>query len=296
MISAFVITCDKESDILSAVLKRARFADELILIDKGQYTDVSSIADRYGARYFKVKWTPTVEETRERAVRLCTHDWIVRLDDDEILTEECDSTFRDFVAGGTAEILHIPIHQYILGRHDEGAYYWPEWRSTLFYRGAIEFSNIVHSGIRYTVGSGEQLPKDHPAHIIHLSHPDVATWVEKTNRYTSQPDRSSTKIELPSSYGEAVARLRRLYDEVDALKHWEAREPDGRAAFAEIARAVLEEKSISRLMHPSHELSFSPDTTRSDIVGRCVSCGKAEGLSDDGHRWMDKGLEEPCIS
>lgn len=240
MISAFVITCDKEPDILSAVLKRARFADELILIDKGQYTDVSWIADRYGARYFKVKWTPTVEETRERAVRLCTHDWIVRLDDDEILTEACDPTFRDFIAGGAAEILHIPIRQYILGRHDEDAYYWPEWRSTLFRRSAMEFTNTIHSGVRYTVASGEQLPKDHPAHIVHLSHPDVATWVEKTNRYTSQPDRNSTKIVLPSSYGEAVARLRRLYDEVDALKHWEAREPDGRAAFAEIARKVLE--------------------------------------------------------
>jgi hypothetical protein len=25
-------------------------------------------------------------------------------------------------------------------------------------------------------------------HIDHLSHPDVAAWIEKTNRYTSMPD------------------------------------------------------------------------------------------------------------
>lgn len=239
MISAFVITCDKEPDVLAAVLKRAKFADELVLVDKGRQTDVYAIAAEYGAKYVKLPWTPTVEESRTAALEACAHEWIVRLDDDEILTEACAATFREFVISGHAEGLGIPIKNYILGLHDSSAYYWPEWRTVLFNRVAVEFGPTVHSGVD-VIGRCVQLNLDHPAHIIHLSHPDVATWVEKTNRYTSQPNRSSAKTEGPSSYVEAVARLRRLYDEVDVLKRWEASQPDGHAAFAAIARAVLE--------------------------------------------------------
>ena len=259
-ISAFVITCDRDPAILRAVLTAARFADELVLVNKGlRHGDLVSMAAECQVRYAREEWSPTVEPTRIAALAACSHDWIVCLDDDEILSPACAATFRDFIAGGAADVLGIPIKHYILGRHDPHAYYWPEWRPTLFRRGAVEFGPTVHGGTQI-IGKAERLPPDHPAFITHLSHPDIATWLEKTNRYTSQPDRAgydmagsgpslSWAVNRLSDYAtysgddphiEAVALLRGLYDIIDGLKQWEVTQPDGNAAFADIAKAEIE--------------------------------------------------------
>ena len=208
-------------------------------------------------------WSPTVEETRPFAVSRCSHDWIVLLDDDEILSPACAETFRDFVAGGRADILDVldvPIRHHVLGRFDERAWYWPEWKPVLFHREALRFRPTVHGGTETVPGyQSFRLREGHSAHVTHLSHPDVASWLEKTNRYTSRLDR--TGIEAPDGdslvemaraalarygnpaadpYVQAVGVLRAIYDVVDGLKRWEVAQPDGRAAFAEIVRTAVE--------------------------------------------------------
>ena len=267
-LSCFVITADKDPAILRAALAAARFADELVLINKGRrHGNLVSMAAGCQAHYVKEEWSPTVEPTRSAALAACSHDWIVCLDDDEILSPACAATVRDFIASGSADVLQIPIKHYILGRHEPRAYYWPEWRPTLFRRGAVEFGPTVHGGTRI-VGRAERLPQDHPAFITHLSHPDIATWLEKTNRYTSQADRCgevfpadaelrgwalrtlaarvnavvavADHLGAVADHLAAVAILRGLYDIIDGLKQWEETQPDGHAAFAEIAQAEIE--------------------------------------------------------
>ncbi len=244
--------------ILRAMLTAARFVDELVLIDKGRLgVSAFPISKEFDARWAREMWSPTVEQSRSMAAGLCTHDWIVCLDDDEILSPACAGTFRDFVAGNHADVLEIPIKHYILGRHDPAAYYWPEWRPVLARRGAVEYGGTVHGGVR-PVGRVERLPAAGDAFITHLSHPDVATWLEKTNRYTSQPDRSGVsapihtsnllhwakdQLDVPATldeYRDSVLLLRKLYDIIDGLKRWEATQLDGHAAFLEIAKAEIE--------------------------------------------------------
>jgi hypothetical protein len=90
-----------------------------------------------------------------------------------------------------------------------------------------------------------------------LSHPDVASFVDRTNRYTGRPDRvrvangecdlvrfahdqidywsKQTADRSPEGYPAAVALLRAVYDIVDRLKTWEeTRGLDG----AELLRLV----------------------------------------------------------
>lgn len=236
MISAFVITCDKHPQILTAVVKSARFVNEVIVIDKGKFKFQPPNVDKY----ITTSWSPTVEETRSQALRECSHDWIICLDDDEILSSACEATFRDFVSGNQADVLQIPIKHYILGRHDPNASYWPEWRPVLFRRGSVEFRSTVHAGTNI-IGRTERLHLDHPAFITHLSHPNVSSWIEKTNRYTSQPDRSSSpNIEFHGDYVEAIGLLHEIYRKVDVLKRWEeAQGFDGKAEFLRIARESL---------------------------------------------------------
>jgi hypothetical protein len=252
-LSAFVITHNRAS-LLETCLRAVSFADELIVIDKSSTDGTLAVAARYASRIEVVPWSPTVEETRAFALSLCAHEWILFLDDDEILTPASEPYLRDTLAAAEADIYTIPYRHYILGEHDERACYWPEARHCLVRKGAVEFIPTVHGGVVLKSQRIAAIPVDSGVCIHHLSHPDVASWIERTNRYTGRPDRvrvtggegdliafahdridywlERTTCRTPNGYPVAVALLKAIYEMVDRLKTWEeARGLDGTELF-----------------------------------------------------------------
>ena len=258
-LSVFVISYNRKA-LISACLAPLSFADELIVIDKSSTDGTAEIATRYAHRVITVPWSPTVEDTRAFALSQCTHDWILALDDDECLSEEAVAFIEQELLAPRAEIYGIAQRHYILGIHDERAYYWPEFQPRLFQRGAVDFVPTVHGGYVFHSASRYDVPPDEGVCVHHLSHGDVSEWVEKTNRYTSMPDRlrvdrtcddliqfaheridfwgRQTRDPTPGDYPNAVALLRATYDMIDRLKVWEEEKGlDGRAALRIFAAA-----------------------------------------------------------
>ena len=255
-LSAFVVTHNRRS-LLETCLRAVSFADELIVIDKSSTDGSATIASRYADRVEVVPWSPTVEETRAYALSLCRHDWVLFLDDDEVLSSESGPYLRQAMTEMEAEIFAIPLRHYMLGVHDERAFYWPEVHHRLFHKGAIEFIPTVHGGTVLHSDRIANIPVETGVCIHHLSHPDVTSFIERTNRYTSRPDRAHiigyeddlvgfahhridhwvdrTGHTSPDDYPAAVALLRAVYDIVDRLKTWEtARGVDGAELFRDI--------------------------------------------------------------
>jgi glycosyltransferase involved in cell wall biosynthesis len=265
-LSAFVIAHNRAS-LLETCLRAVSFADQLIVVDKSSTDGSAAVASRYSDRVEIVPWSPTVEETRAYALSLCQHEWILFLDDDEILSPETGPYLRRAMTELDTEIFAVPLRHYILGMHDERAFYWPEAHHRLFRKGAIEFIPTVHGGTILHSDRISSIPSESGVCIHHLSHPDVASFIERTNRYTGRPDRAKVtgdegdligfahgRIEYwldhtdgrsPNDYPAAVALLRAVYDIVDRLKTWEAaRDVDGaelfrliQGKFAELADA-----------------------------------------------------------
>ena len=260
-ISAFVVTYNRAA-MLPTCLRGIGFADEVIVVDKSSTDDTPAVATGLADRVLIVPWTPTVEETRAYALAQCAHDWIVFLDDDECLSAEASQFLDNELQEPRADIYALPLRHYILGEHDERAYYWPEHHVRCFRRGAVEFGPTVHAGMTMKSDRVMKVSPDAGACIHHLSHPDVASWIERTNRYTARRDRvrveqdglslvafaharfdywlERTRDPNPDGYPAAVALLRAIYDMVDRLKSWEdTRGKDGATLFAE-ARARLD--------------------------------------------------------
>ncbi len=250
-ISAFVVAYNRAA-ILGTCLRALAFADEIIVVDKSSTDDTRSVAERHATRVVTVPWSPTVEETRDGALSLCTHDWILFLDDDECLSAETGPFIRAQLARGREDVFEFPLRHYVLGVHDEAAYYWPEHHVRLFRRGTVTFGATVHGGIEVHSDRRMRIPAETGVCIHHLSHPDVSSWIERTNRYTSRPNRTRVSDDgqdlaafaharidhwLAGSrdgYPAAVALLRATYDIVDRLKTWEeARGLDGNALFTQ---------------------------------------------------------------
>jgi glycosyltransferase involved in cell wall biosynthesis len=264
-ISAFVIAYNRAS-ILGTCLRALRFVDELIVVDKCSTDGSRSIAEAYANDVLTVPWTPTVEETRTLALSLCRHEWILFMDDDECLSAEAEHHIRAELDAPTGEIYEFPLRHYILGRHDERAYYWPEHHVRLFRRGAVTFSRTVHAGIVQHSDRVARFDACDGVCIHHLSHADASGWIEKTNRYTSRPDRvgikagaegfaafaheridhwmARTKDDRPDGYAAAVAVLRAVYDMVDAVKAWEAESGPPGADLFDQACALLDRAKL----------------------------------------------------
>ncbi len=255
-ISAFVISYNR-ANLLGTCLRALSFADELIVVDKSSTDGSRAVAEAYANQVLTVPWTPTVEETRTLAASLCRHEWILFMDDDECLSPEAASQIHTQLENPAAEIYEFPLRHYILGQHDENAYYWPEHHVRMFRRGAVTFSRTVHAGIVCHSDRVTRFAAADGVCIHHLSHPDASGWIEKTNRYTSRPDRVSIKAgpdgfaafahqridhwmarthdAAPNGYPAAVALLRAIYDMVDAVKAWESeRGIDGTALFQQV--------------------------------------------------------------
>jgi glycosyltransferase involved in cell wall biosynthesis len=242
-ISAFVISYNR-ANILGTCLRGLAFADELIVVDKSSTDDSRIIAEAHADTVISVPWTPTVEETRTLALSLCRHEWILFMDDDECLSPGADRRIRAELASPRADIYAFPLRHYILGLHDERAYYWPEHHVRLFRRGAVTFSRTVHAGVICHSQRSIALSQDDEICIHHFSHADVTEWIEKANRYTSRPNRAGvsigpegfaafahqridhwmarTQAGSPDGYPPAAALLRAVYDMIDAVKTWEA--------------------------------------------------------------------------
>ncbi|MEJ0017092.1 MAG: glycosyltransferase [Acetobacteraceae bacterium] len=252
-VSGFVVSYNRES-LLGTCLRSLRFVDELIVIDKSSTDGSRNVARRYADRVITVPWSPTVEETRSFALEQCRHEWIAFLDDDEMLSPAAIVHLHAARDSTAADIVALPLRHWILGAFDPEAYYWPEHQVRFFRRGSVMFGDVVHGGIALRSDRIERIPPGSPIWIEHLSHRDVAQWIERTNRYTSRPQRVQAAPEGAdlidfahrridhwlarshasdrNDYAAAVALLRAVYDMVDRVKAWEtARGVDGDQAF-----------------------------------------------------------------
>ncbi len=261
-LSAFVISHNR-APLLEACLRAVSFADEVIVVDKSSTDGSAEVAARFADRVEIVPWSPTVEETRAFALSLCRHERVLFLDDDEVLSPETGPYLRYGLDRPEAAIHAIPLRHYILGVHDEQACYWPEAHPRMFRRGAVEFAPTVHGGTILKSGDIVAIPLESGVCIHHLSHPDVAGFIERTNRYTGRLDRvrvadggqpdlvrfaheridnwiGLTPTAPRDGYIAAVALLKALYEIVDRLKTWEEdRGLDGAAALLRTAEALV---------------------------------------------------------
>ncbi len=257
-LSAVVISCNRAWAI-ETCLGALSFADQVVLVDKSSTDGTETRALGLADRVIRVPWTPTVEETRGFAVAQSSGEWVLLLDDDECLDPGLARFIDAERAAPRAEVYALARREYIMGFHDPGAYYWPEFHPRLFRRGAVRFGATIHAGIHPCATPWQVPPSEGVIH--HLSHRSVADWVEKTNRYTSRPDRARVGLERrdlaafardsiarwcnarPAAAGDdptqAVALLRASYDLIDRLKTWEEeRGLDGAAAFGAICAGL----------------------------------------------------------
>ncbi len=178
-LSVCIIAHNAASQI-GACLDSVGFADEVLVVDSGSEDATRDLATARGCRVIEQAWMGFGKQ-KQFAVAAARHDWVLCLDVDERVTDGLQASIRAALATGTLHAYCMPRRNRFFGRwlaHGEG---YPDWSLRLFHRQFADWSNdAVHEAVITTKAVG-RLTGD----LLHDSADDVATYLQKQNRYSS---------------------------------------------------------------------------------------------------------------
>jgi glycosyltransferase involved in cell wall biosynthesis len=176
-----VILTKNEEDRLPAALASVAFADEVVVADTGSTDATEEHARIAGARFVPIGWEGFVG-SRNRALALARHDWILVLDADERVTEALRLEILDVLDAANPAVAghRMPRLSYFLGRPIRHGSWYPDYKLRLGRRsrGLRAEGGRVHEALTVD-GSVERF--DSP--LIHHPYRDLSDALRKAARY-----------------------------------------------------------------------------------------------------------------
>lgn len=177
-----MIAMNEEAN-LPRTLESVKWADEIILVDSGSRDRTISIAQSFGAKTSYRAFGGHGEQ-KNVALDLCTSDWILLLDADEVLTPELQQEIRNLLAADPPRDAYwIPRLNLYFGRWIRHGGFFPDRKLRLFKRGAARLSEGVgpHSTPQFSGPRGRL-----HSHMLHFAYPTLDIYLEHMQRYSSE--------------------------------------------------------------------------------------------------------------
>lgn len=181
-VSVAMIAMNEEAN-LPRTLESVRWADEIVLVDSGSKDRTIEIAQSFGAKTSYHAFDGHGEQ-KNVALDLCTSEWILLLDADEVLTPELQTEIRALLSNEPkCDAYWIPRLNLYFGRWIRHGGFYPDHKLRLFRRGKARLSEGVgpHSTPQNTGPKGT-LKHD----MLHYAYPTLAIYLEHMSRYSSE--------------------------------------------------------------------------------------------------------------
>jgi glycosyltransferase involved in cell wall biosynthesis len=178
-LTVVIAACNEARNIADCV-RSAAFADEILVLDSGSTDGTRTLAEAAGARVIVTDW-PGYGPQQNRAIDAARGDWIYSLDADERITPALAQEIRRVISEGGPTHYDVPRRSLFVRRFLRHSGWWPDRTRRLFKRGTARFTtHEIHANLQ---GDG---PVGHlRAAMTHYSYRDLASVLEKMNRYSS---------------------------------------------------------------------------------------------------------------
>lgn len=179
MLSVIVITRN-EAQHIGRCLTSVVWADEIIVLDSGSSDDTVAICRQFTDQVFVTDW-PGFGPQKQRALDKASHDWVLSIDADEVVTETLKAEIRQAMRQDAVQGYEIPRLSSYCGRQIKHAGWWPDHVLRLFRRDAGRFTDdVVHERILI---AGNIQPLKNP--LLHEAFVDPTEVLYKLNSYSS---------------------------------------------------------------------------------------------------------------
>ncbi|MCZ6635617.1 MAG: glycosyltransferase [bacterium] len=99
-LSLCMIAGNEEARLGQCLESVQRLVDEIVVVDTGSTDRTVEIAKEYGAKLGYFEWCDDFAAARNASLKLATGDWIMWLDPDDVLPEECHAQIRAVMKEG----------------------------------------------------------------------------------------------------------------------------------------------------------------------------------------------------
>lgn len=197
-LSVIIVAKNEALNIVDCV-RSASFADEVIVLDSGSTDGTAALAESAGARVVVTDW-PGYGAQNNRGIDLAQGDWIFSLDADERISPDLARDIQAAIADGACDGYRVPRISMFAGRFIKHCGWQPDYTRRLVRRGAGRFTeHFLHANLAV---QGKVGTLAHP--IIHYSFRDLASVLEKVDRYSSAGARDMADRGRRASFSSAV--------------------------------------------------------------------------------------------
>lgn len=229
-VSVLIPVRNEQRNIVECI-RHVRWAQHIAVIDSQSSDDTIPLAQAMGAEvyqfhYSKAGW-PKKKNWALEHIPWRT-PWVLIMDADEHMTPELTEEVRQVVTGqapdgnGCGDGYWLNRRFIFMNRWIRHCGYYPSWNIRLFKHAVGRYERIgtlgdtgsgdneVHEHVVLSTGDAGYLKND----FLHYAYPDIATWVEKHNRYSTWEahamDAGDAGDVEPSLFGGPIERRRWL--------------------------------------------------------------------------------------
>lgn len=221
-----LVPVKNEAANLAGCLASVSFAQEIIVVDSGSTDATQAIAEAAGARVVQFVWNGKLPRKKNWALENVSwqHEWVLILDADERITPELEAEIREAIRRPDIDGFYLNRRFWFLDGWINHCGYFPSWNLRLFRHRLGRYEQIE---VGDNTSSGDNEVHEHvlldgrseylSSPMEHYAFPDIATFVEKHDRYSSWEAAASAKLNatdgksLPATpFGTALERKRWL--------------------------------------------------------------------------------------
>jgi len=180
MLSITIITKNEEQNI-KRCLKSILWADEIVIVDSGSTDQTAPICESFGCKIIHTAWLG-FGKTKQLAVQSATHDWVLSIDADEVITSELQAAIQSTLENPQADGYRIKRESYYLQRKIKHSGWQNDYPLRLFNKKQGQFNDApVHETVVVQTNNLATIE----APLLHYPYPSIANHIQKINLYTS---------------------------------------------------------------------------------------------------------------
>jgi glycosyltransferase involved in cell wall biosynthesis len=221
-----LVPVKNEAANLADCLASVSFAREIVVVDSGSTDATQVIAEAAGARVVQFVWNGKFPRKKNWALENVSwqHQWVLIIDADERITPELESEIREAIRRPDVDGFYLNRRFWFLDGWINHCGYFPSWNLRLFRHRVGRYEQIEISD---SIPSGDNEVHEHvllngrteylSSPMEHYAFPDIATFIEKHDRYSSWEAAAFAKRKATSEkslratpFGTALERRRWL--------------------------------------------------------------------------------------
>jgi glycosyltransferase involved in cell wall biosynthesis len=178
-LSVTIITKNEERNIRRC-LESVKWADEIIVLDSGSQDKTEEICREYTSKVYPVEWLG-FGKTKQKAVEMASHEWILSIDADEELTPQLIEAIQKKISeSDKCDGYEIKRISQYLGKWIRFSGWNRDYPLRLFKKDNGHFNEkLVHESVILTGKRG----KIHKP-MLHYTYPDIETHLRKIDVYS----------------------------------------------------------------------------------------------------------------